>query len=247
MAPTTGNALLILVLFVLPGFVALLVGERTHLVRVHDRSAFELLLIATYYSVLCWGIILLASWPFGVDRAEVKRWWQDGSFGKLAGVGLLAIIVAPTGVAEVARRWKRSQTWRPRVLGWLNVNAGHAVPTAWDELFRRRRPALVRAVLSDGRVVGGYYGSRSFSGYGQESQDLLLEQRWALGENHWFVEPVEGSHGLWLSAGGIVSLELYDPVYERPPEETGGDAASPQGAGGSRGAEAGSEAGQSSA
>ena len=77
---------------------------------------------------------------------------------------------------------------------------------------------MVRAVLMDRRVVGGYYGSKSFPGYGEQSQDLLLETRWTLDEDNWFVAPAPGSHGLWLSAGSIVSLELYDPVYEQPTE-----------------------------
>ncbi len=227
MAPATGTALIILVVFVLPGFVALLIGERTHVVPVRNRSPFELLLMATYYSVVCWGIIALASWPFGLDRADIRRMWREGSLGQLAGLALLAILVTPAALATIARRWGTSKKWRPKVLKWLRIHEGHAIPTAWDELFRRRRPAMVRAVLTDQRVVGGYYGSNSFPGYGEQSQDLLLEQRWQLDDDHWFVEAVEGSHGLWLSAGSIVSLELYDPVYEQPAEETGQAAGAP--------------------
>ncbi len=218
MAPETGNAVLILVAFVLPGFVALLVAERTHVVP-RNRTPFELLLLATYYSVLCWGIIALASWPFGLDRADLVRMWREESLGKLAALGLVAVLVVPTLVATLVRVWRRSRKWRPSVLKTLRIHEGHSIPTAWDELFRRRRPAMVRAVLSDGRIVGGYYGSRSFPGYGQESQDLLLETRWTLDADDWFVEPAPSSHGVWLSAGSIISLELYDPVYDEPAAE----------------------------
>jgi Family of unknown function (DUF6338) len=244
-APETGTALLVLVAFVLPGFVALLIGERTHVVPVRNRTPFELLLIATYYSVVCWGIIALASWPFGLDRADLRRMWQEESLGKLAGLALLAILVVPAVVATAARLWSRSHELRPRVLSGLRVHEGHSIPTAWDELFRRRRPAMVRAVLTDRRVVGGYYGSKSFPGYGEQSQDLLLEQRWTLDEDNWFVAPAPGSHGLWLSAGSIVSLELYDPVYEQPPENPAADAAEEE-AGRAPAAQAGDAARESS-
>jgi Family of unknown function (DUF6338) len=219
MAPATGTALLVLVAFVLPGFVALLIGERTHVVR-RDRTPFELLLIATYYSVICWGIIALASWPFGLARADLLRWWHEESLGRLGGLGLLAILVVPAIVATLARLWQRSKKWRPRALNWLRIHEGHSVPTAWDELFRRRKPALVRAVLTDGRIVAGYYGSTSFPGYGQESQDLLLQRRWTLDGDYWFLKRDENSHGLWLSAGSIVSLELYDPPNAEPAKTT---------------------------
>jgi hypothetical protein len=234
MAPATGTALLVLVAFVLPGFVALLIGERTHLVPVRNRSPFELLLIATYYSVICWAIIALASWPFGLTRSDVIDSWRKDSLGRLAGLGLLAILVVPAVVATAARFWQRSKKWRPRVLKTLRIHEGHTIPTAWDELFRRRQPALVRAVLNDGRVVAGYYGSRSFPGYGEESQDLLLERRWTLDNDHWFAQPAATSGGVWLSAGSIVTLELYDLPSATPTEkaaEGGGPPAPSEGTG----------------
>src|SRR5438874_781527 len=113
MAPATGSALLILVAFVLPGFVALLISERTHVVPVRGRSPFELLLIATYYSVLSWGLIGLASWPFHLTRDDLRHWYREESLGRLVGLGLLAILVAPALVATAARLWKRSPKWRP--------------------------------------------------------------------------------------------------------------------------------------
>jgi hypothetical protein len=214
MAPETGTALLVLVAFVLPGFVALLISERTHLVRVPNRSPFELLLIATYYSVVCWGIIALSSWPFQLSRDDVREMYREDDLGKLAALSLVALLVVPALVATAARLWARSGKWRPRVLRLLRVHTGHRVPTAWDWMWGQRKPALVRAVLSDGRIVAGYYGSQSFPGYGTESQDVLLEARWTLDKDYWFLEETEGSHGLWLSAGSIISLELYDPPHE---------------------------------
>jgi Family of unknown function (DUF6338) len=217
MAPETGTALLLLVAFVLPGFVALLIAERTHLVPV-SRTPFELLLLATYYSVLCWGLIALAAWPLHLTRSDMRRIYREENLSEVAALGLVAVLVVPAVVATAGRLWQRSTRLRPWLLRTLHINAGHQTPTAWDELFGRRRPAMVRAVLSDRRVVGGYYGSRSFPGYGQQSQDLLLEQRWVLDEDNWFVGPAPGSHGLWLSAGTVVSLEMYDPIYDEPSE-----------------------------
>jgi hypothetical protein len=234
MAPATGTALLVLVAFVLPGFVALLIAERTYVVR-RERSPFELLLIATYYSVISWGIIALATWPFGLARSDLVRWWREDSLGRLAGLGLLAILVVPAIVATFSRWWQQSEKLRPGLLKRLGIHETHATSTAWDALFERRKAAMVRVVLNDQRVLGGYYGAESFAPYAQESQDLFLEQRWRLDDKRWFLEPIESSQGLWLSAGSIVSLELYDPVTDEPAtkaaKEKGGRApAAPQGA-----------------
>jgi hypothetical protein len=212
MAPQTGTALLILVAFVLPGFVSLLISERTHVVPVGGRSPFELLLIVTYRSVISWGLIALVSWPFGLDRADLRRMYREESLGKLAGLGLLAILVAPALIATFAHFWRRYL--RRPVMKRFKITPDHAVPTAWDSLFgrqqRHRLPAMVRAFLTDGRVVAGYLGAQGFAGYGEQSQDLLLDARWTLDQEAWFKNPAPGSQGVWLSARSIVSLEVYD-------------------------------------
>jgi hypothetical protein len=231
MAPATGTALLVLVAFVLPGFVALLIGERTHVVR-RERSPFELLLVATYYSVLSWGIIALASWPFHLNRDDLLRMWREDSLGQLAALALIPILVVPFLVAQVSRMWRRSERLRPWLLKLLRIHPGHATPAAWDALFSRKQPAMVRAILTDKRVVGGFYGSNSFAGYSEEGQDLLLEDSWILDEDDWFVEPAPKTSGVWLASGSIVALELYHPVYEQPAakdtEAQGSGARSPE-------------------
>jgi len=57
--PATGTALLILVAFVLPGFVTLLISERTHVVRDTSNTS-ERILLALYYSVLCYALLALS-------------------------------------------------------------------------------------------------------------------------------------------------------------------------------------------
>jgi hypothetical protein len=159
MSPQTETALLVLVAFVLPGFVALLVAERTHVVPVRNRSPFELLLLATYYSVVCWGLIALASWPFHLTHARVVHMWRHDSLGRLAGLGLLAILVVPTLVANVARLWQRSKKWRAR------APAGAFWPTALECFCNRRRCVPYRPTFAvsdkaprlsstDGRAAG---------------------------------------------------------------------------------------------
>lgn len=60
MAPATGTAILLLVAFVLPGFVALRYGELTYRTKAED-TPFERLLNALYYSFLTYALIFAAS------------------------------------------------------------------------------------------------------------------------------------------------------------------------------------------
>jgi hypothetical protein len=68
---------------VLPGFVAVLVAERTYEVPVRQRTPFELLLLTAYYSVISYGVVAVASWPFGLSRTKLERWYHQESLGRL--------------------------------------------------------------------------------------------------------------------------------------------------------------------
>src|SRR5437868_13203140 len=124
MAPATGSALLVLVAFVLPGFVAMLIGERTHEVPVRNRSPFELLLLTGYYSVLTYALVALVTWPFGLSRATLRHWYREESLGRLGALGLAAIVIVPALLATCARLWLRSRT-RSWLLRRLGIHEAH--------------------------------------------------------------------------------------------------------------------------
>lgn len=132
------------------------------------------------------------------------------SLGEYLLVAVLGLAVLPAAIAQIGVRWRNSGR-RAGALKWLGISSAHGVRSGWDEFFGSGRPALVRATLSDGRVVGGYFGDRSLAGYTQESQDLYLEERWELDEEGWFSQPAPESLGVWLPEGSIASVELYQP------------------------------------
>lgn len=72
MAPQTGTALLLIAVFVLPGFVTLLIRERTYRVKDQD-SPFERLLNALYFSSIVY-VVLASMWMVnGLGREIVTR------------------------------------------------------------------------------------------------------------------------------------------------------------------------------
>jgi len=49
-----------------------------------QENALRLLLLTAYYSVRSYGIVALASWPFGLSRSDLRRWYRQESLGRLA-------------------------------------------------------------------------------------------------------------------------------------------------------------------
>jgi Family of unknown function (DUF6338) len=211
MAPATGTAILVLSAFVLPGFVALLIRERTYIIRGED-STFERLLNALSLSAIVYAIATGSALIAGVDTHDISDLYHGRSeLWQYALLGAGGLFVLPALVAEVGRRWNGSRRLRPSLLGRLGVAETHATPAGWEHFFLRGHAAMVRATLSDGRVVGGYFGEDSFAGYTAQTRDLFLEQRWVLDDDDWFDRPAENSLGLWIDRDAIRSIEFYEP------------------------------------
>jgi hypothetical protein len=208
MTPATGTALLILAFFVLPGFVTLLLRERTYTVP-GEQQAFERLLRALFYAALVYGVALTIAVIAGIEKdAIVDIYRGRAAVWQLVGVGLLIALVIPFVIAECGRRWRYSRL-RDRVLDRLGISIAHDVRSGWNQALGSIDGAFVRVTTSDGRVIGGVYGQGSLAGYSEHDRDLYLVQRWVLDDDQWFVEPAPGTLGVWVPKESIASLEFY--------------------------------------
>lgn len=232
--PATGTALLILVGFVLPGFVAVLLKERLYEVR-GEESTFDRLLTTVYYSVLVYllpalAIVVLSS--VGVlDRSGLEEFVRGRSPVWLIGlIGTAVLLVLPTLAAVGAWRWMNS-SWRSRLYAWTGtLNAEHRTQTSWDFAFNHEQDLLLVIELKDGSRVAGYYGKRSHSGYGTRTRDLFLEERWDVSPDDGSISrpPAERhSVGVWIDADEIRLVDHYAmsdehqrDIEQRSPERT---------------------------
>lgn len=142
----TGTAVLILVGFVLPGFVAILIKERIYEVR-GEESGFDRLLTTVYYSVLVWAVPALAAVIAGVERGQLER-----LLGGLAPLwltvllGASVLLVLPAGAAYAAWRWMGSSA-RQTLLRWLSIGSTHRFASSWDWAFDSAEDLLLVITL----------------------------------------------------------------------------------------------------
>lgn len=223
MAPETGTALLVIAVFVLPGFVTLLMRERTYRVKDQD-SPFERLLNALYFSSIVYMALALGWVADGLGQEAISRLAAgEGPAWIYLLLAVIGLFVLPISIAEIGRHWQRSRKLRPRFLRCIGVHPGHGVAAGWEQLFQETLRAIVepglmlRITLEDGRVVGGYFGEKSLAGYTARTRDLFIERRWTLDDEDWFEGPVEDSLGLWISEDQINSIEVYRS-FEDPAE-----------------------------
>jgi hypothetical protein len=209
MIPDTGTAILVLAIFVLPGFITLVFRERLYVVK-GDDSPFERLLQALYNSALVYGIAIGGGLLFGLRKQNLVDLHKGTASLRddfLVAIGLF--LPLPLLLAVLGSMWNSSKRLRPALLGLVGSSDAHSVLSGWNELFTKQGGALLRVKLSDGRVVGGFYGEDSLAGNSHHTQDLYISQRWELDEDDWFVKPADWSLGFWLPRESIVSLEVY--------------------------------------
>jgi Family of unknown function (DUF6338) len=209
-APQTGTAILVLAAFVLPGFVTVLLRERTYHARA-GRDPLELLLTALVFSAVIYLTAAFAAALAGVSTEQVARAGRgEAPLTTYTALAMLGLVIGPMTVATVGKVWSDSNAKR-RWVRRAGLDPTHAMRSAWDYWLAQRQPCLVRVTLDDGRLLGGFFGDRSTAGRHADRHDIFLEERWNLDDDGWFTgEPTAGTRGLYLPASAIVWLELYD-------------------------------------
>lgn len=228
MPPATGPALIILVAFLLPGFVTVLIQESTYR-RSEDPTALDRLLRILYYSVWTYLLLAVAALILGEDSHSIEQLYEQntGDPAELVWRGALAILLPSIIVATATRLWYGSKLQR-----WAHwaarINEHHLEPTAWDFFFRKRAGAYVRVTFKDGKQLLGFYGPDSFAAYAKDGRDLFLECVYATDDDGWFGQKREGSTGVWVDAAEAVSVEFYTDRYESADPEAAGATAGPE-------------------
>jgi hypothetical protein len=210
--PETGTALLILVAFMLPGFVTVLLRERT-IESAAQVSQLDRLLRISYYSVWSYFVVAVALVVFNVDKPDLEQFYEDkrDDPALLAGAVAAAVLAASTTLAAVGVAWHQTglNDWFRRT---LRLNPHHQTPTAWDHFFSQAKTAYVKVMMADGTQLAGYYGPKSFAAYSKDGGDLYLEQCWLLdGEAAEFDKRNAGDSGLWIASGQAIAIEFYTP------------------------------------
>jgi Family of unknown function (DUF6338) len=220
LVPNTGTAVIIVVSFLLPGFVTVLLQERTFR-SADDPTSLDRLLRIVWLSAWSYLLVALVALALGVDKASITRFYDHhrGDPALLIGVGALLVLVPSLVIEGASRWWSRSAT-RVRFLSWYKVNERHTEPTAWDFFMRQRRDCYVRVTFTDGTRVLGYYGAASFAAYSKDGRDLYLERVFAPTNNddQWFGEEITGNCGVWIKTADAVAVEFYTPDYDSSEE-----------------------------
>jgi hypothetical protein len=159
------------------------------------------------YSLINAGLL---SWA--VFQASLELAKASPDYLRVAGYGALVCVIGPVFwpiAFRVVQRWAAGKGW---VLGQDRF--------AFDFAFRGPRTRWVIVHLNDGRLVGGYFGLKSYATVEPESGHIYLEELWRLDSAGRFVAAIPGSRGAIFRPTDYIWVEMfYDGA--QPESETG--------------------------
>lgn len=198
MPPQGFNSLLILIGFLIPGFVwstvlSSLVPRRARAPQL--RYLEFIALSCVNHGLWCWLLLLILRQSF----VAAHPYWTAGF---LFGI----IFLSPVGLGLVTV-WMRQMRAAARFLERLGFRTLQPEPTAWDWHFSRGKPYWVLVTLKDGSRVYGLYGLGSFAGDDPNERDLYLETQFRPTDTgEW--APMEDSGGVLIKGHEIAVIEF---------------------------------------
>ncbi|WP_404385014.1 DUF6338 family protein [Knoellia locipacati] len=210
MWPKTVSELLLLLLFVVPGFVyqAVRISVRGRLPLDVDLSTR---LVRAIVSSAVFGLVYLV--VFGDLLVQAARGegfaFRNVRVGAAMALGLGIVVPALGAVARVPQ-WP----WVQRLGGRLpQVTKYDPTPTGWDKAFQNSSECFIRILTKDGTWIAGYYGGASYATSYPEDQQLFLEKAHAVSDTGEIGDEVENSLGVLVQCSEIQLLQIVAPVY----------------------------------
>lgn len=212
--PTSFSEILVLVLFIIPGFVLMRVKRLAYPTAESSTAGTVLDSLA-----LSCVIYALAS-PL-IYLGYLHRWYVTKP-RLSAAIALLVLLILPAtlGAAYV---WF-TKTGRMR---WLGVLLGfpHPDPTAWDYHFRKGRAYWVWLTFRNGKVMAGLFGQNSFASSFPQQRDLYIEKLLRLDEHGHVVELIEQSAGALVMMDEVERIQFFEIHEDKNEQRTEGSAA----------------------
>lgn len=192
---TTPDKLLLVVLFVIPGFVAM----KTYAILASGPrlDASKAVIDAVAFSCCNYAVFAL---PIYGMYHEAWATHHAVAFAIAWGcILLIGSVLCAFGIFAL-RRAKWLARWLP-----------HPVDRAWDYVFGNRESFYLIITLTSGKRIGAAYGSNSFASSYPADPEIYVEEAWDVDDAEGFVRRHVQTRGLLIAGSAIESIEFIGP------------------------------------
>lgn len=213
-SPTT---LVWVAIAVLPGFVFhKIFSLKSPTQRIeHEKNLLEYLLVSlANFAIWCWVFLPYEEYP-------IEKW----SNWRILWVVPVVCFISPALLA-LGWHWLRTKILHNK-LGF-----DHPTPRGWDYFLSNHKCFCVVFHLKNGKMIGGFFGSKSYASLYPQEPEIYVEQAWRVDEHGKFVEEVSGSLGIVIRQSEWERVEFLEANFEvqpdgKPQSAEGDDGATP--------------------
>lgn len=200
----TFSGVILLIVFLVPGFVWRTVeGQLVYLDKrlEWEKFAFGLLSRSTFVY-----LPFVPLFYHGWKGRWVERYPLWTSL-----VAIAVVVVMPTLCGLSAGTWRQKRLGA-RLLKKLKLKTfeQHHIPTAWDYLFSKVRPAWVVVTLKNGSKVYGFMGVDSYLSSESEERDIYISHTLQVGADGQ-MEFVNNTRGVYIAASEVSVVAFTEP------------------------------------
>ncbi len=195
----------LIILFVVPGLIALFV--RSRFIAGRTPSIKESLLIFVVLSLFYYSLTV----AFIEKALSIHEPWIAR-----ASIWISLILVGPAAFGFILGVAAQRE-WFARFANLLGLSVIHIIPAAWDWRFSSisREAIFVMVTLTSGERVAGLFGGNSFASSDTSERDLYIEEEYNITEDgKW--EPRPERVGILISAREIRYIEFWSPQTPNP-------------------------------
>lgn len=196
-------------IFLLPGFfMRRIIAMMIPVKRANDSTVF--------LSCLMYSIINLAVWSWAYnlvtqlrDDSYINDWayWVILVIVTIVGAMIISFTVGVFIQKGVIRRLGSK----------LKIKTIDPIDTAWDWLFLKSEPLIVKITLKDDTEICGWYAEDSFASSDASERDIYIQSVYKTDENgEHQIDP--DSRGIYIFGDSIKHIKLIQPTevqYER--------------------------------
>lgn len=205
--PKDFDAIRVLILFLIPGFISQSIVAAS--IPRQRREANETILEAIVLSCINYAVFGLPLLVPSLYREFVEpRLWLTWV------LWALVLFVAPVWWGFLFA-WLLHTRAYTAVFRRFGVPYREPAPRAWDHYFSQQRQGWLRITCTDGSMIAGFMGARSFASSFPAAEDLYLEAVYHVDEGGVLAAgPVPESDGVWVQGSQIRSIEFLSLTEE---------------------------------
>lgn len=186
------NNLYLILVFIVPGFIALSVRSQFITGRILSNSKDAILSYLTV-TVIYSALVLPFVDPESIEKSRLA-WFALVFIGPI----FLGLLLGINIQKDLVRRF----------LNRFGLYPAHAIPTAWDWKFNAMAEQWVLVTLKDGTHFAGFYGAQSFVSSNPDERDMFIQWIYDIAEDGTWMPP-KSERGVLIAAGEIRTIEFW--------------------------------------